>query len=181
MFVESMMGTSDVAGAPRPTAPTRQLPLAKRKIFNITKALTKEPSPASSAASFESASTVELPRSSGNSAELLRIMQSQALTDTERFTVLEARDKYMRLKNPRSVTRSGQDIQSMNLVGTCPDLCSEKERYGRSAKNQLRWFEKQGGVLHHMAAIKVQVQFINVPFRYCQLLIWVCFLNLFFC
>lgn len=73
----------------------------------------------------------------------------------DRFAVLEARDKYIRLKNPRSVTRSGQDIHRMNLVGTCPDLCSEKERYGRSAKNQLRCFEKENGVLNHMAAIKV--------------------------
>ena len=148
----SMMGTgmSSMAFPSKPAAPVRPLPVAKRKIFNITKALTKE----SAAVTFDFPA-VEAPRSTSSSAELLRIMQSQALTDTDRFAVLEARDKYMRLKNPRSVTRSGQDIHNMNLVGTCPDLCSEKERYGRSAKNQLRWFEKQGGLLNHMAAIKV--------------------------
>jgi hypothetical protein len=58
---------------------------------------------------------------------------------------------------PRSVTRSGLELHSSrNLAGTCPDLCSEKERYGRSAKNQLRCFEKkENGLLNHMAAIKV--------------------------
>ena len=43
--------------------------------------------------------------------------------------MLEARDKWLRLKEPKSVTRSGLDIQDMNLVGTCPDFCPEKERW----------------------------------------------------
>ena len=87
--------------------------------------------------------------------QLLAIMQQATHSDGDRWTVLEARDKYMRLRQPRSVTRSGVDIQDMNLVGTCPDFCPEKERYERSAKNRLEWYEKAtGGKLSHTSAVK---------------------------
>ena len=72
-----------------------------------------------------------------------------------RWAVLEARDKYIRLKHPRSVTRAGTDIQDMNLVGTCPDFCPEKERYERTTKNRLEWYEKgEGGRLVHRTVVK---------------------------
>lgn len=44
---------------------------------------------------------------------------------------------------------------NINIKGTCPDMCPEKERYGRSAKNQLRFFEKEDGLLNHLTAVKV--------------------------
>ena len=87
--------------------------------------------------------------------QLVAIMQQATHSDGDRWTVLEARDKYMRLRQPRSITRSGVDIQDMNLVGTCPDFCPEKERYERSAKNRLEWYEKAtGGKLSHTSAVK---------------------------
>ena len=87
--------------------------------------------------------------------QLVAIMMQATHSDGDRWTVLEARDKYMRLRQPRSVTRSGVDIQDMNLVGTCPDFCPEKERYERSAKNRLEWYEKaSGGKLSHTSAVK---------------------------
>merc|ERR1719180_89464 len=88
--------------------------------------------------------------------QLLAIMQQPTHSDGDRWTVLEARDKYIRLRQPRSITRSGVDIQDMNLVGTCPDFCPEKERYERSAKNRLEWYEKAtGGKLsRHTFAVK---------------------------
>lgn len=87
--------------------------------------------------------------------QLIAIMQQATHSDGDRWTVLEARDKYIRLRQPRSITRSGVDIQDMNLVGTCPDFCPEKERYERSAKNRLEWYEKAtGGKLSHTSAVK---------------------------
>jgi hypothetical protein len=68
-------------------APRRPLPLTKRKPFNLTKALTKEPS-----SSTGDVATIEPPRAGpGETADLLRIMKSQALSDTDKFAVLEAR------------------------------------------------------------------------------------------
>jgi hypothetical protein len=88
-------------------------------------------------------------------AQLVAIMQQPTHSDGDRWTVLEARDKYMRLRRPRSVTRSGLDIQDMNLVGTCPDFCPEKERYERAMKNRLEWYEKgEGGGLDHRTVVK---------------------------
>ena len=46
-------------------------------------------------------------------------------------------------------------IISSRLRGLCPDPCPEKERYSRSAKNQLRTYEKDGaGSVDHRAALK---------------------------
>ena len=60
--------------------------------------------------------------------ELLRIMKQQAVTDEERWKVLDARDKYLKVKYPKTQLRSGLEIEDMNLIGTCPDICPEKER-----------------------------------------------------
>merc|ERR1719400_2187782 len=86
--------------------------------------------------------------------ELLRIMKQQTHSDDDRWKVLDARDKYIKIKFPKTQLRSGLEIEDMNLIGTCPDICPEKERYGRSAKNQLRWYEKIGGRLNHLTAVK---------------------------
>jgi hypothetical protein len=73
-----MMGGSNTAAV---LAAPRSIPLAKRKIFNMTKALTKEPP-----VKFEAGtSAVEPPGAGpGSSADLLRIMRSQALSDSDR-------------------------------------------------------------------------------------------------
>lgn len=58
-------------------------------------------------------------------------MSRPALTDSDRFDVLDARDKLMRAR--------GQHRQQGTLLkGKCPDICPERERYSRSAKNQVR-------------------------------------------
>jgi len=58
---------------------------------------------------------------------------------------------------PKSVTRSGLDIQDMGLAGTCPDFSLEKERYARSMKNRLEWYKREQGReggLSHAIAVK---------------------------
>jgi len=122
-------------------------PIAKKKTFRITKAINARPS--------EDVEVSEEPPSRIQGAsELLAVMKQQTFSDSDRWSVLEARDKYIRLKKPKQQIRAGEDLENQNLVGTCPDFCPEKERYGRSAKNQLRWFEKDCGKLNHLAAVK---------------------------
>ncbi len=65
---------------------------------------------------------------------LLALLRSPAHSDEERFDVLEARDKLMRR------AKKGPEHQLL-LVGTCPDMCPEKERYSRMDKRLLRSFE----------------------------------------
>eukprot|EP00092_Neocalanus_flemingeri_P027091 GFUD01029377.1.p1 GENE.GFUD01029377.1~~GFUD01029377.1.p1 ORF type:complete len:2023 (+),score=566.09 GFUD01029377.1:57-6125(+) len=139
-------------GAGNPLDMERPKPLPKKKIFSITKALNAPPSteggPEMSSLADEPPSRVQ------GASELLAVMKQQTFSDGDRWSVLEARDKYIRLKMPKKQIRFGQEIEDVNLVGTCPDFCPEKERYGRSAKNQLRWFEKDCGKLNHLAAVK---------------------------
>ena len=68
----------------------------------------------------------------------MEVLKRQALTDFDKFEVLEARDRLVRDARP---TKDGKT----KLVGSCPDICPEKERYSRSAKNQLRFYEKMEG------------------------------------
>lgn len=32
-------------------------------------------------------------------------------------------------------------MEARAIVGTCPDMCPEKERYGRESQRRLSWFE----------------------------------------
>ena len=82
-----------------------------------------------------------------NKADLLIKMQAQAMDDLDRYNILEARDKYIK-------EISTQNNIHSSLKGSCPDICPEKERYSRSAKNQLRIYEKKDGILHTKAAVK---------------------------
>jgi hypothetical protein len=90
----------------------------------------------------------------------MEIMRRQAVTDQDKFEVrplhslhlhlspsteidavisqiLDARDRLLRLRglHQRSAAATGPVAA---LVGTCGDMCPEKERYSRAAKNQLR-------------------------------------------
>ena len=123
----------------------------------FTKPSKKMVKPAAMSQNIDSSNEFSSNLSSSNTSsvsELTRIMKQQALSDEDRWKILDARDKYMKLKFPKSQLRSGLEIEDMNLIGTCPDLCPEKERYGRSTKNQLRRYEKIGGNLNHLAAVK---------------------------
>ena len=87
----------------------------------------------------------------GNRRELMEVLKRQALTDFDKFEVLEARDRLVRDARP---PKDGKTT----LVGTCPDICPEKERYSRAAKNQLRFYEKIEG--------KCSMQRLIVQFLY---------------
>ena len=90
----------------------------------------------------------------------------------DRYDVLEARDKLMKYRGLH------RKFEGTVLVGTCPDICPERERwvtfnpleiahisnatnftlqhrYSRAAKNQLRVYEKfDDGAVNHRAVVK---------------------------
>ena len=82
-----------------------------------------------------------------NTKELMDIMRSQAQNETDRYSILDARDKWMRARAP---PKTGE----VRLRGCCPDICPEKERYSRAIKNQLRIYEKIHGNVNHKATLK---------------------------
>ncbi|XP_016305475.1 germinal-center associated nuclear protein-like [Sinocyclocheilus anshuiensis] len=75
-----------------------------------------------------------------------------AETVEERYRLLEQRDKILRQARPK---RTDLDMSKV-FVGTCPDMCPEKERYMRETRNQLSVFEviPDTEKVDHFAAIK---------------------------
>ncbi|XP_045166422.2 germinal-center associated nuclear protein-like isoform X2 [Mercenaria mercenaria] len=59
-----------------------------------------------------------------------------ARTTTERVNLLRLRDKYIRQNRVK-----GKKDMVKAFVGTCPDMCPEKERYDREDKRQLSYYE----------------------------------------
>ncbi|XP_018420104.1 PREDICTED: germinal-center associated nuclear protein [Nanorana parkeri] len=83
---------------------------------------------------------------------LLHLVGAVAKTPEERYCLLDQRDKILRQTR---VKRTELD-QAKVFVGTCPDMCPEKERYMRETRNQLSIFEILPGSdkADHAAAIK---------------------------
>ncbi|XP_019744468.1 germinal-center associated nuclear protein [Hippocampus comes] len=75
-----------------------------------------------------------------------------AETSEDKYRVLEQRDKILRQGRPKTT-----DIYTSKVfVGTCPDMCPEKERYMRETRNQLSIYEvlPDTEMVDHAAAIK---------------------------
>ncbi|XP_052647772.1 germinal-center associated nuclear protein isoform X1 [Harpia harpyja] len=75
-----------------------------------------------------------------------------AETSEERYRLLDQRDKIMRQARIKRTDLG----KAKTVVGTCPDMCPEKERYMRETRNQLSIFELLLGSdkVDHAAAIK---------------------------
>ncbi|XP_010191297.1 PREDICTED: LOW QUALITY PROTEIN: germinal-center associated nuclear protein-like, partial [Mesitornis unicolor] len=75
-----------------------------------------------------------------------------AETSEERYRLLDQRDKIMRQARIKRTDLG----KAKTVVGTCPDMCPEKERYMRETRNQLSMFELLLGSdkVDHAAAIK---------------------------
>ncbi|KFO86219.1 Germinal-center associated nuclear protein, partial [Buceros rhinoceros silvestris] len=75
-----------------------------------------------------------------------------AETSEERYRLLDQRDKIMRQARIKRTDLG----KAKTVVGTCPDMCPEKERYMRETRNQLSTFELLLGSdkVDHAAAIK---------------------------
>lgn len=62
------------------------------------------------------------------------IMKRPALTAEEKFRVLDARDKLLRLTMDKNT-----DLKiAKRTVGVCPDMCPEKERVMREFQHQVK-------------------------------------------
>ncbi|XP_076363562.1 germinal-center associated nuclear protein-like isoform X2 [Tachypleus tridentatus] len=65
------------------------------------------------------------------------ILSSSAVSSQDKYNILDARDKMIRLKHQKQ-----SDIATAQaIVGTCPDMCPEKERFNRASKMRLSVFE----------------------------------------
>ncbi|XP_022916945.2 protein xmas [Onthophagus taurus] len=83
--------------------------------------------------------------------ELLNVIKQPAHSVDEKFKVLEARDKLLRLRGNKHV-----DFGSTHTVGTCPDMCPEKERLMREVQHQVALYEQEScsKVMNHSLAVK---------------------------
>ncbi|KAG5327353.1 XMAS2 protein, partial [Pseudoatta argentina] len=83
--------------------------------------------------------------------ELQNIIHQVALTVEDKYKVLEARDRLMRLKRAKPVSLA------MVTSGTCADMCPEKERLMRESQRQVASYEQLEGNeyrINHAIAIK---------------------------
>ncbi|XP_065817978.1 germinal-center associated nuclear protein isoform X2 [Labrus bergylta] len=103
----------------------------------------------------------EAPRESGSDAStserpvpssLLHLIGQFAETAEDKYRLLEQRDKILRQGRPKRTDL----VLSKVFVGTCPDMCPEKERYMRETRKQLSIFEVvlNTEMVEHTAAIK---------------------------
>ncbi|XP_029315303.1 germinal-center associated nuclear protein [Cottoperca gobio] len=85
-------------------------------------------------------------------SSLLHLIGQLAGTAEDKFRLLEQRDKILRQGRPK---RTDLDLSKV-FVGTCPDMCPEKERYMRDTRKQLSVFEvfPDTEMVDHSAAIK---------------------------
>uniref|UniRef100_A0A3Q3M3Y8 Germinal-center associated nuclear protein n=1 Tax=Mastacembelus armatus TaxID=205130 RepID=A0A3Q3M3Y8_9TELE len=85
-------------------------------------------------------------------SSLLHLIGQEAETAEDKYRLLEQRDKILRQGRPK---RTDLDLSKV-FVGTCPDMCPEKERYMRETRNQLSIFEVilDTEMVDHTAAIK---------------------------
>lgn len=65
---------------------------------------------------------------------MLNILREPAYNPEEKFKILEARDKFVRLYSGRNTDMS----KVRTTVGTCPDMCPEKERVMREFQHQVK-------------------------------------------
>nr|XP_013811128.1 PREDICTED: germinal-center associated nuclear protein isoform X2 [Apteryx mantelli mantelli] len=102
---------------------------------------------------FDSSSEGQSSESLGASlSSLSNLIGLVAETSEERYRLLDQRDKIMRQARVKRTDLG----KAKTVVGTCPDMCPEKERYMRETRNQLSIFELLLGSdkVDHAAAIK---------------------------
>ncbi|CAJ1078722.1 germinal-center associated nuclear protein isoform X1 [Xyrichtys novacula] len=85
-------------------------------------------------------------------SSLLHLIGQVADTAEDKYRFLEQRDKILRQGRPKRTDL----VLSKVFVGTCPDMCPEKERYMRETRKQLSLFEvtPDTETVDHKAAIK---------------------------
>lgn len=85
--------------------------------------------------------------------EIEQLALKQVTSVEEKYRLLDARDKLMR----KLMQTSGKNVNKTKyVIGTCPDMCPEKERLMREFQNQIPIFELADNLNHmdHSIAIK---------------------------
>ncbi|VEN34561.1 unnamed protein product [Callosobruchus maculatus] len=70
--------------------------------------------------------------------DLVNVILSQAITAEDKYRVLDARDKLIRAK----LKRKRVSVKSKATLGTCQDMCPEKERLMRETRHQVALYEQ---------------------------------------
>ncbi|XP_029386874.1 germinal-center associated nuclear protein isoform X2 [Echeneis naucrates] len=85
-------------------------------------------------------------------SSILHLIGQLAETAEDKYRLLEQRDKILRQGRPK---RTDLDLSKV-FVGTCPDMCPEKERYMRETRKQLSVLEviPDTEMVDHTTAIK---------------------------
>nr|CAH7759709.1 unnamed protein product [Callosobruchus chinensis] len=70
--------------------------------------------------------------------DLVNVILSQATTAEDKYKVLDARDKLIRAKLKQKCV----SVKSKATLGTCQDMCPEKERLMRETRHQVALYEQ---------------------------------------
>nr|CAI5823087.1 unnamed protein product [Callosobruchus analis] len=70
--------------------------------------------------------------------DLVNVILSQATTAEDKYRVLDARDKLIRAK----LKQKRVSVKSKATLGTCQDMCPEKERLMRETRHQVALYEQ---------------------------------------
>ncbi|XP_068602688.1 germinal-center associated nuclear protein [Brachionichthys hirsutus] len=132
-------------------------PPAPGSVVTSSRSSPNRKSPAAKSLQFESATHREGNADAPSSetavpSSLLSLIGQVAETTEDRYRLLEQRDKILRQGRPK---RTGLDLTKV-FVGTCADMCPEKERLMRETRNQLSVYEvvPDTEMVDHNAAIK---------------------------
>ncbi|XP_030614652.1 germinal-center associated nuclear protein [Archocentrus centrarchus] len=148
---ESKAGTSSPLRRPTPRPPALSSTVAFSRSSPV-----KKPSPVK-VLQFDTEPQKESSTETQSSerpvpSSLLHLIGQVAETTEDKYRLLEQRDKILRQGRPK---RTDLHLSKV-FVGTCPDMCPEKERYMRETRNQLSVFEviPNTEMVDHTAAIK---------------------------
>lgn len=152
---------SDVVDEPRSDFPPETQLFAVKKPRNPNLKESK-PAPTEKVPKFEYESTTTQTYSSlqtvpGASIEELQALIRQCATTSEdKYKILDARDRLMRLKNIKSQQRLAT---AQATRGVCPDMCPEKERLMRESQRQVAAYELMDSSngeyrINHATAVK---------------------------
>nr|XP_023016688.1 uncharacterized protein LOC111506005 isoform X1 [Leptinotarsa decemlineata] len=75
---------------------------------------------------------------SSDKTDFINLILSQAVSIEDKYRILDARDKLLRVK----LKETGH-LKSSATVGTCPDMCPEKERLMRETQHQVALYEQE--------------------------------------
>uniref|UniRef100_A0A8D0LCW8 Germinal-center associated nuclear protein n=1 Tax=Sphenodon punctatus TaxID=8508 RepID=A0A8D0LCW8_SPHPU len=136
---KSLMRSTVSSNLPNKSSPAKKPGLIKPLQFDVD--------------AFDSVSEVHnLEHLEVSASSLSNLIGTVAETSEDRYRLLDQRDKIMRQARVKRTDLG----KAKTFVGTCPDMCPEKERYMRETRNQLSIFEVLPGTdkVDHVAAIK---------------------------